>query len=134
MKWLRARPRLVLAGSLVLVWITASLVHLSAQATGSLLERFTQMSRQAESSGLAEPFKGITADGTIQPGLFAVRSTGVSTDPVRVAADRVPGLALGTAAPEDDVRGGRLGVAEVDEPALLYPAGRELQGDERRAA
>ncbi len=33
-----------------------------------------------------EPFKGITADGTVQPGLFAVRSTGVSTRPVVEAA------------------------------------------------
>jgi hypothetical protein len=87
MDWLRARPRLILAGSLLLVWITSSLVHVSAQASGSLLERFTQMSRQAESNGLAESFKGVTTDGTIQPGLFAVRSTGVSTGPVRTAAD-----------------------------------------------
>jgi hypothetical protein len=87
MGWLRARPRLVLAGSLTLVWIASTLVHLNAQATGSLLERFTQMSRQAEANGLAEAFKGITTDGSIQPGLFAVRSTGVSTGPVRTAAD-----------------------------------------------
>jgi hypothetical protein len=87
MRWLRVRPRLVLATSLGLVWIATALVHVSAQATGSLLERFTQMSVQAERNGLAEPFKGVTADGTIQPGLFAVRSTGVSTAPVRTAAD-----------------------------------------------
>jgi hypothetical protein len=87
MRWLRARPRLVLTASLALVWIASALVHVSAQATGSLLERFTQMSRQAEKNGLAEPFKGITADGSTQPGLFAVRSTGVSTAPVRTAAD-----------------------------------------------
>jgi hypothetical protein len=87
MRWLRARLRLVLAASLGLVWIASALINVKAQATGSLLERFTQMSRQAESNGLAEPFKGVTADGTIQPGLFAVRSTGVSTAPVRAAAD-----------------------------------------------
>jgi hypothetical protein len=34
----------------------------------------------------ADPFKGVTADGTIQPGLFAIRSTGVSTRPVMQAA------------------------------------------------
>ena len=33
-----------------------------------------------------DPFKGITADGTVQAGLFAVRSTGVSTRPVVQAA------------------------------------------------
>ena len=35
---------------------------------------------------MAEPFKGITKDGQIIPGLFAIRSTGVSTEPVRQAA------------------------------------------------
>ena len=34
----------------------------------------------------ADPFKGITADGTVQTGLFTVRSTGVSTRPVMDAA------------------------------------------------
>jgi hypothetical protein len=35
---------------------------------------------------LAEPFKGVTTEGTVVPGLFAVRSTGVTTAPVRAAA------------------------------------------------
>jgi hypothetical protein len=34
----------------------------------------------------AEPFKGVTTDGAIVPGLFAIRSTGVTTAPVREAA------------------------------------------------
>ena len=33
-----------------------------------------------------DPFKGITADGTVQSGLFAIRSSGVSTRPVMNAA------------------------------------------------
>lgn len=33
-----------------------------------------------------EPFKGITTDGKIAPGLFAIHSTGVTTEPVRKAA------------------------------------------------
>jgi hypothetical protein len=37
---------------------------------------------------LAEPFKGLTTDGTIQPGLFRIRSTGVSTKPVTAAASK----------------------------------------------
>ena len=40
---------------------------------------------------LAEPFKGVTADGTVQPGLFPIRATGVSTAPVREAAARFLG-------------------------------------------
>ena len=35
---------------------------------------------------LTDPFKGVTTNGTVQPGLFTVRSTGVSTAPVREAA------------------------------------------------
>jgi len=39
-----------------------------------------------EGDRLAEPFKGVTTDGTPQPGLFPIRSTGVSTEPVMRAA------------------------------------------------
>jgi hypothetical protein len=49
-------------------------------------QRFARMSRQAEERGLAEPFRGVTTDGTLVPGLFPLRSTGVSTEPVRAAA------------------------------------------------
>ena len=45
-----------------------------------------RLSLAAEKPGLAEPFKGITANGQIEPGLFPIRSTGVSTEPVREAA------------------------------------------------
>jgi len=34
----------------------------------------------------SERFTGITLGGTIEPGLFEIRSTGVSTAPVREAA------------------------------------------------
>jgi hypothetical protein len=46
-----------------------------------------RLSRAAETPGLAEPFKGITANGQIEPAGFAIRSTGVSTAPVRAAAE-----------------------------------------------
>jgi hypothetical protein len=49
-------------------------------------EQFRRMGEEAERRGLAEPFKGITTDGRVLPGLFPVRSTGVSTGPVREAA------------------------------------------------
>ena len=48
-------------------------------------ERFLKMSADAETRGLAEPFKGITTAGTPIPGLFAIRSTGVSTAPESAA-------------------------------------------------
>jgi hypothetical protein len=35
---------------------------------------------------VAEPFKGITQDGIVVPGLFPIRKTGVPTDSIRLAA------------------------------------------------
>jgi hypothetical protein len=58
-----------------------------SQSPGNRSERFKRMSEEAEKKGLAEPFKGVTTDGSVMPGLFAIRSTGVSTEPVRKAAD-----------------------------------------------
>src|SRR5271165_1341252 len=52
----------------------------------SMEQQFRRMSLEAEKRGLADPFKGITTNGTIQTGLFSIRSTGVSTEPVRNAA------------------------------------------------
>jgi hypothetical protein len=46
-----------------------------------------RLSLEAETPGLANPFKGVTANGQIESGLFAIRSTGVSTAPVRNAAE-----------------------------------------------
>jgi hypothetical protein len=56
--------------------------------TSGMAERFRQMSADAEKKGLAEPFLGITANGSVEPGLFDIHSTGVSTAPVRNAAER----------------------------------------------
>ena len=36
---------------------------------------------------VAEPFKGNTTDGSAIPGLFPLRATGVSTQPIREAAE-----------------------------------------------
>ncbi len=43
--------------------------------------------RQTGLAAIAEPFKGITSDGQVVPNLYSVRSTGVSTRPIRDAAD-----------------------------------------------
>ena len=59
-----------------------------AQNAADMAERFRQMSAEYERKGLAEPFRGITANGTIEPGLFEIRPTGVSTAGVRAAAER----------------------------------------------
>lgn len=49
-------------------------------------ERFRVRSKDAEEKGLAEPYKGITKDGSIQKHIYDIQSTGVSTEPVRHAA------------------------------------------------
>ncbi len=47
---------------------------------------FVRRSREAEQKGLAEPFRGLTTNGKVKSGLFSIKSTGVTTEPVRKAA------------------------------------------------
>jgi hypothetical protein len=49
------------------------------------LARSREFSARMEAAGLKEPFKGVTTNGTVVQNLFPVRSTGVSTEPVRTA-------------------------------------------------
>jgi len=84
------RHRLVLAVAILaagLAVVSASQQPLTPQAIAERAARFRQQSTDAEAKGLSEPFKGVTTNGAIAPGLFAVRSTGVSTELVRKAAD-----------------------------------------------
>ena len=59
-----------------------------APTPGELAERARRMSEDYELKGLAEPFRGITTDGNVLPGLFEIRPSGVSTEPIRNAAER----------------------------------------------
>jgi hypothetical protein len=95
MKHIRRAVIGVVAGALML----ASLRDSSGRQQ-SRDERNRQNSADAEKRGLADPFKGITTDGSIKPGLFAIRSTGVTTEPVRVAA----GKFLSALSPEQKAR------------------------------
>jgi hypothetical protein len=45
------------------------------------------MFREEERRGLSEPFRGVTTNGKVVPGLFRIQSTGVSTKPVSMAAE-----------------------------------------------
>jgi hypothetical protein len=70
--------------------VPAFLVAVPAWAQGSAADRearFAEMSKRAEARGLADAFKGVTADGEPVEGLFELRSTGVSTEPVLRAAE-----------------------------------------------
>lgn len=59
-------------------------IALSACLAGAHLDA----AAQGGGAGQLQPFKGLTADGTIEPGLFPIQATGVSTRPVRDAAQR----------------------------------------------
>ncbi len=50
-------------------------------------EELKRLSVAAETPGLAERFRGITRNGQVESGLFTLKSTGVSTAPVRAAAE-----------------------------------------------
>jgi hypothetical protein len=58
--------------------LSAAPLTLDAQPPAGRFGGFGQM----ESRALAEPFKGVTTNGTVTPGLYSIRSTGVSTEPV----------------------------------------------------
>jgi uncharacterized protein DUF3500 len=59
----------------------AGAVLAQAPAGGPFAERLR--------TALAQPFVGLTADGKPEPGLFAIAPTGVSTEPVRLAAEKL---------------------------------------------
>ena len=78
------------------------------QSRLEVAERFRRMSEDYEREGLAEPFKGITTNGEVVPGLFEIRPTGVSTAAVRSAAERFiaslsPAQLSRTIYPVDDI-------------------------------
>ena len=76
-------PRLLLSIIALSILLPAFLI---AQPSGDRDARFRQNSIRAETQGLAEPFKGVTTHGEVQKDLFHIKSTGVSTEPVRKAA------------------------------------------------
>ena len=85
----RKRQRRISRAAIAATLVLGTVGTLAAQnrlLPPDVLERFQRMSREAETKGLAEPFRGVTTDGSAIPGLYGIRSTGVSTEPVREAA------------------------------------------------
>jgi hypothetical protein len=80
-----AQIRFTMLGAFValLGWSHSAL----SQNAASTAERFRQMSKQSETKGLAEPFRGIATKAGVEKGLFGIKSTGVSTDATRKAAE-----------------------------------------------
>ena len=58
------------------------------QTPADVAKHFRQMSEEYEREGLAAPFRGITTDGKVIPGLFEISPSGVSAEPVRNAAEK----------------------------------------------
>lgn len=48
-----------------------------------------QANTPEEAEALAEPFVGITTDGTVQKSLFSIKSTGIPTDSIRESAEKL---------------------------------------------
>jgi hypothetical protein len=71
-------------GPVLLFTAVASVLAFAQQPDSQ--ERFREMSVRAEQRGLAEPFRGVTANGELVYGLFQMESTGVSTEQVVKAA------------------------------------------------
>ncbi len=57
------------------------------QTPSETAEQYRKVSEAYEEDGLT-PFKGITTNGNVLPGIFAIKPTRVSTEPVRNAAER----------------------------------------------
>lgn len=71
-----------LFGGLLLIPVV---LHRRAQTPAQ--EPRIQMFREQQTRALAEPFKGITTGGRVMPGLFKIRATGISTRPIKMAAE-----------------------------------------------
>ena len=75
--------RYILATTLVLQ-ATAAL----AQRPGDRADRMQERSRQIDARLADDPYVGIHASSGLQRGLYRIESTGVSTEPVRLAAEK----------------------------------------------
>lgn len=96
-------PRLLLAAT------TLSVLFLGYAQQKDWNTRKLEMSLAAERNAqLDVPFRGITANGTIEPNLFQIRKTGVSTAPVIKATEQflaalTPDQRIKTQFPVDDI-------------------------------
>jgi hypothetical protein len=74
--------------SLVSAFVFLPLTYGQEKTAVGMAEQFRQWSEEAEQEGLAAPFRGITTNYDVMPGLFQISPSGVSTEPVRDAAEK----------------------------------------------
>ena len=85
----------------VLCVLAATGVAVTAQSQGRIIESTLvgkKRSADQQMAALAVPFTGVRTAAGVTAGLFPVRATGVSTEPVRVAADAFLASLTGTQA------------------------------------
>jgi hypothetical protein len=95
--------------SLVSAFVLLPTAFGQEKAPVSTAEQFRKMSEDYEREGLADPFRGIVTSQGILPDLFQISPTGVSTEPVRNAAEKFIASLTGaqlakTMFPVDDVQ------------------------------
>lgn len=60
---------------------------LAALAVTACLTDTAMAQRGLDTAALAQPFRGVTEQGEVEPGLFTIASTGVNTEPILQAAN-----------------------------------------------
>jgi hypothetical protein len=83
-----ATSRRAFLSSLMSAFVFLPLAHGQEKTPVGMAEQFRQMSEEYEKEGLAAPFRGITTNNDALPGLFQISPSGVSTEPVRNAAEK----------------------------------------------
>ena len=104
-----AATRRAFLSSLVSAFVLLPTAFGQEKAPVGTAEQFRKMSEDYEREGLADPFRGIVTSQGILPDLFQISPTGVSTEPVRNAAEKFIASLTGaqlakTMFPVDDVQ------------------------------
>jgi Protein of unknown function (DUF3500) len=83
-----AASRRSFLSSLVSAFVFLPLAYGQEKTPVGTAGQFRQWSEEYEQEGLAAPFRGITTNYDVVPGLFQISPSGVSTEPVRNAAEK----------------------------------------------
>jgi hypothetical protein len=78
-----AASRRSFLSSLISTFVFFPLAYRQEKTAVGMAEQFRQWSEEYEQEGLAGPFRGITTNYDVMPGLFQISPSGVSTEPVR---------------------------------------------------
>ncbi len=83
-----AASRRAFLSSLVSAFVFLPFAYGQEKTPVGMAEQFRRMSEEYEKEGLAAPFRGITTSSGIVPDIFQIGPSGVSTEPVRNAAEK----------------------------------------------